>query len=249
MLLKAMGEKLFDAWKDKTVPNKKSTKKSSLRVKAITVFGATDDIPMSKMASDLVSGIKLTNVSVIKISSRRILQWNKAFVQHKDFDPETNPHLLAWLRDQERSFDVLVYQCDHQMTFWTKWCLSEADIVLDFCWASKGSMITSHEDRVFKISHCEISLVLLHSPETLIPRGTADWLNRRKSWVSSHYHIKLSYSGSSNCRIDMYSDFARLGRSVLGLDIGLVLGGGGARGAAHVGLMKVLEEVSIPIGK
>ena len=89
--------------------------------------------------------------------------------------------------------------------------------------------------------------MLLHSPETLIPRGTADWLNRRKSWVSSHYHIKLSYSGLS--RIDIYSDFARLGRSVLGLDIGLVLGGGGARGAAHVGLMKVLEEVSIPIGK
>src|SRR5688572_21659203 len=29
--------------------------------------------------------------------------------------------------------------------------------------------------------------------------------------------------------------------------IGLVLGGGGARGAAHVGVIKVLEELRIPI--
>ena len=29
--------------------------------------------------------------------------------------------------------------------------------------------------------------------------------------------------------------------------IGLVLGGGGARGAAHVGVLKVLEELRIPI--
>ena len=92
-LLKVIGERLFDAWKDKTVPKK--TTSSQLRVKAITVIGATEDVPLSKMANDLVSGIKLLSVSVIKISSRRILQWNSAFVIQKDFDPETNPHLLG----------------------------------------------------------------------------------------------------------------------------------------------------------
>ena len=49
--------------------------------------------------------------------------------------------ILAWLRDQERSYDVLVYQCDYDMTPWTKWCLSEADIILDFNMAFKGSFV------------------------------------------------------------------------------------------------------------
>ena len=46
---------------------------------------------------------------------------------------------------------------------------------------------------------------------------------------------------------DPRSDFARLARFLTGTAIGLVLGGGGARGFAHVGVIKALEEASIPI--
>ncbi|PWZ03234.1 hypothetical protein BCV70DRAFT_197464 [Testicularia cyperi] len=43
------------------------------------------------------------------------------------------------------------------------------------------------------------------------------------------------------------SDFARLARRLCGQSIGLILGGGGARGCAHVGVIRALEERSIPI--
>ena len=146
-----------------------------------------------------------------------------------------NPHLLTWLREQERSTKVLVYQCDQSLTAWTKWCLSEADVVLDLCMASKGPFPSSIETEMFQFIglHCEINLVLLHSVETFLPRGTADWLFRRKSYLDTHYHVKLSSQP-----IDLHSDIARVGRHLLGLDVGLVLGGGGARGAAHVGMLK-----------
>ncbi|ADM11454.1 patatin-like phospholipase domain containing protein 6 [Encephalitozoon intestinalis ATCC 50506] len=42
-------------------------------------------------------------------------------------------------------------------------------------------------------------------------------------------------------------DFQRLARSLLGKRIGLVLGGGGARGLAHIGVIQALEEEGIPI--
>ncbi|THV89017.1 patatin-like serine hydrolase [Aureobasidium pullulans] len=42
-------------------------------------------------------------------------------------------------------------------------------------------------------------------------------------------------------------DFHRLARRLLGKSVGLVLGGGGARGIAHVGIIKALEEAGIPI--
>lgn len=42
-------------------------------------------------------------------------------------------------------------------------------------------------------------------------------------------------------------DIARLARRVLGTSIGLVLGGGGARGIAHLGVIKALIEAGVPI--
>ena len=42
-------------------------------------------------------------------------------------------------------------------------------------------------------------------------------------------------------------DYARLARRLCGQTVGLILGGGGARGISHIGLIKALEEHSIPI--
>ncbi|CCM03650.1 uncharacterized protein FIBRA_05794 [Fibroporia radiculosa] len=43
------------------------------------------------------------------------------------------------------------------------------------------------------------------------------------------------------------SDFARLARRLCGKSIGVVLGGGGARGISHLGVLRALEEYGIPI--
>lgn len=47
--------------------------------------------------------------------------------------------------------------------------------------------------------------------------------------------------------MDKRTDFSRLARFLTGTSIGLVLGGGGARGAAHVGMIKAMLESNIPI--
>ncbi|KAF9936096.1 phosphatidylcholine and lysophosphatidylcholine phospholipase [Mortierella alpina] len=43
------------------------------------------------------------------------------------------------------------------------------------------------------------------------------------------------------------SDFARLARRLTGRTVGLVLGGGGARGISHIGVIRALEEAGIPV--
>ncbi|TNY20475.1 hypothetical protein DMC30DRAFT_352286 [Rhodotorula diobovata] len=48
-------------------------------------------------------------------------------------------------------------------------------------------------------------------------------------------------------RAPAQSDFARLARRLCGKSIGLVLGGGGARGISHLGALQALQERSIPI--
>lgn len=53
--------------------------------------------------------------------------------------------------------------------------------------------------------------------------------------------------GGETTRPAHFSDFARLARRLCGLSIGLVLGGGGARGCAHMGVLRALEERGIPV--
>jgi hypothetical protein len=69
------------------------------------------------------------------------------------------------------------------------------------------------------------SLVLLHTPGA-IPKGTSAWLEKRD--VERHYHVRGE-------RVD---DVERLARLLSGNGVGLVLGGGGARGFAHLGVLR-----------
>jgi len=68
------------------------------------------------------------------------------------------------------------------------------------------------------------------------------------NWKSNEKEIVNYYEDSVfPNKIDFNSDFSRLGRILTGNAVGLVLGGGGARGAAHVGIIRALKENGIPI--
>ena len=58
---------------------------------------------------------------------------------------------------------------------------------------------------------------------------------------------KESFNAQNTTFTGNRSDFARLGRRILSKSIGLVLGGGGARGLAQAGMIKVMEDSGIPI--
>jgi predicted acylesterase/phospholipase RssA len=55
--------------------------------------------------------------------------------------------------------------------------------------------------------------------------------------VAQHLHVRIGDA----------SDTARVARWVTGTSVGLVFGGGGARGWAHIGAVRALEELGIPI--
>ncbi len=80
-----------------------------------------------------------------------------------------------------------------------------------------------------------MELVLVHPTATSCPRGTHRWLAQLHP--STHHHVRAG----DNAHID------RVARRLLGRPIGLVLSGGGARGLAHVGTFRALEERRVPI--
>ncbi|HRQ88179.1 MAG TPA: patatin-like phospholipase family protein [Bacteroidia bacterium] len=147
--------------------------------------------------------------------------------------------LVGWLNEQEANHQFLVYAADFANEEWTRRCIRQADHILlvaepgddpepspqeiDYLWSDFGP------------TSARRSLALLHPDGRKRPTGTARWLDRRI--LHRHYQIRL----------DREEDFPRLARSIAERGIGLVLGGGGARGFAQIGVIRALRESGIPI--
>jgi len=146
--------------------------------------------------------------------------------------------LARWLAEREAESDFVLYETDPQWTPWSERALRQADHVLLVALARDGPALGETEARLAEIwrkAHPpRRSLVLLHSPGRR-PQGTAAWLARRD--VERHHHV----------RGESVADVERLARLLAGRGVGLVLGGGGARGFAHLGVLRAFEEVGIPV--
>ncbi len=146
--------------------------------------------------------------------------------------------LVRWLGERGANSRHVVYEADAQWTPWTERALRQADHVLVVALAKDGPAPGENERRLGEIwrkTHPpRRSLVLLHTPG-VEPKGTSAWLENRD--VERHFHVRGE-------RVD---DVERLARLLSGHGVGLVLGGGGARGFAHLGVLRALEEVGIPI--
>lgn len=147
--------------------------------------------------------------------------------------------ITAWLNDQEAKYRFIVYEADRQLTPWSVRCLSQADrtlrIAVSGATATLGPIQTQRGSSSWLGNLTDQELVLLHENQN--PQGTERWLNL--SEFSIHHHVRLASQ----------ADFKRLGRHLAGRAVGLVLGGGGARGFAHIGVLRALEEAGIPIDR
>ncbi|KAF9428692.1 phosphatidylcholine and lysophosphatidylcholine phospholipase [Podila epigama] len=86
------------------------------------------------------------------------------------------------------------------------------------------------------------------SPPMLGDQARKKTITNIKEHLEKFYtNIRHNNSQKSPAFTGNRSDFARLARRLTGKTVGLVLGGGGARGIAHIGVIRALEEAGIPI--
>ncbi|TSK17926.1 Neuropathy target esterase [Bagarius yarrelli] len=170
--------------------------------------------------------------------------------------------LSGWLAQQEDINRIVLYQTDSTMTPWTQRCIRQADCILIVGLGDQEPSLGQLEQMLENTAVRALKqLVLLHREDGPGPSRTVEWLNMR-SWCSGHLHLKCPrrvFSRRSPTRLrevyekvfektaDRHSDFSRLARVLTGNSIALVLGGGGARGCSHVGVIKAMEEAGIPI--
>ncbi len=144
-----------------------------------------------------------------------------------------NERLSRWLSEQEQNSDYILLQTCDTPSVWRDFCLNQADKTLYLTDDSVSSLaLPISSDKAV-----ESELVLLHESSTIRPIDTHKRLQQCK--VKRHHHIR---QGSE-------SDIQRLARDIKGESIAVVLGGGGARSFAHIGVLKAMEELNIPIDR
>jgi len=133
----------------------------------------------------------------------------------------------------EAAHDIVLYRGDAPDTAWTRLCVRQADRVLLLAQANRP--LPPPPLRGEKEQVCGLpELVLLHpdAGDAALPGHFAVG----GGLFEAHHHVRQG-------RAD---DVRRLARFVAGRAVGLVLGGGGARGFAHIGVVKALLEAHVP---
>ena len=195
-------------------------------------------VPLAAFAERLASALSGSGTT-LHLSSARLegLLGRPGIAQVDAPDPSepTAAGVAAWLQRQEQSHCYVIYEADAAWTPWTERCLRMADRVLLVGQGASAPAPTELDQQLAVHSDSTTTeLVLLQPDHISRPSGTAAWLARYAA--SGHHHVRLGRP----------ADFDSFVRRVTGRGMGLVLGGGGARGFAHIGVFKALGSAGSP---
>lgn len=140
--------------------------------------------------------------------------------------------------DLEEQYDFLVYEAELESVSWTHRAFRQADQVIFVATPDASSEVGELERQLSSEPGFDMKrkhLVVLHPPSAEAPAGLVRWQHGRD--CERVYPVRSGHTG----------DFARLARFLNGTATGVVLGGGGARGFAHLGVLRALEQAGIVI--
>ncbi len=130
----------------------------------------------------------------------------------------------------EMSHEIVVIMVEPGDDERRRWALGQCDralLVVDAETRPHDARSLAREGR--------IELVLVHPPSTSCPLGTERWLDVLEP--VAHHHVRQGSVG----------DLRRVARSLRNEETVLVLSGGGARGLAHAGLWRAMQEHEVGV--
>jgi NTE family protein len=205
----------------------------------ICVLPVTDGVDAHAIAEDLGTRLARWGVTAVETSARIDQRFGRGASQATPAEPDLYHRLTLWLDDVEFWNETVLFVADPVDSEWTRRCIRHADEILLLARSDAPPARHPLEEKYLSgpaaITGARQTLVLLHDEAERHPRDTPAWLAPRT--LSGHLHVRPTRS----------RDMQRLARILSGNGIGLVLAGGGARGFAHLGVLKALEEEGISV--
>ena len=141
----------------------------------------------------------------------------------------------GWFHAAEAANDLTLYCAEPANQQWTNLCLRQADRVLFVASANSAFETPPWLAGQIQSFRRPADLVLLHDGR----QGGMQPL--------THWRAQLPIDLICRIRTGSVNDIARLARLLRGTAITLVLSAGGARGFAHLGVVRALREAHVPI--
>ncbi len=209
---------------------------SASAVYTIALVGTSPEVRLPDFARRLATALKSAG-SVLHLDPRQLEMALGPGAAQIPPDHARNPAIVAWLNEQESAYRFILYQADATPSAWSRRCIRQADLVLlvgDAAGSPEPGPVESAMNLEVGVASSK-QLVLLHSERKPLYPETGEWLARRS--VDRHHHLLE----------DSSEDFGRLVRFLTGTATGLVLGGGGARSFAQIGVLRALREAGVTI--
>jgi predicted acylesterase/phospholipase RssA/CRP-like cAMP-binding protein len=201
----------------------------------LALLPAASHVDVSRFAAELAVALETFGRTLALDEARFDQLYGRVGAAQTAKDAPESAALVSWIDEIAAEHTHLLFAADYEPTEWTKRCISQADLVLVVADPDGDPGPGPVEAMLAGLTVSpETQLVLWHPPATAWPQGTLRWLQPRA--LSAHHHI----------RKDDAAHMQRLARRLTGNGIGLVLSGGGARGFAHMGVHRAMEELGIP---
>lgn len=199
----------------------------------ITLFPLQRELSVRDFASKLRSALKKFGRTTI-VESRDF----KKGLGNREYAISDLLELLYNLQDKNA---FLIFCPDFADKIWTETILQHTNRILLLSYSQKAQSLTSEEIRYpgdSEETHGPLrELVLLYGDPGIKPTNTTALTKIRKTDGVRHIRTYGNHGLES------------LARFITGRSVGLALGGGGAKGLAHIGLLKAMHEENIPIDR
>jgi NTE family protein len=172
-------------------------------------------------------------IDVIELATRLVAELERPGRAELVWDVRATTHTSSWFSRIEELNDYVIYVADPTESGWTRQCCRQADVILALgnaratCRRWPASVTHAAVDR-----GARVELLLCHEGK-FMPGAATSWLMSLP--FALHHHI-----------VDA-SDMGRVARLLTRRGVGLVLSGGGARGFAHLGVIRALREARVPV--
>ena len=208
------------------------------RVVNVVLLPADPGAPVRGLAERLAVALRPALHTVL-LDEQRAEQALGTPLSSGAFGAASDLRLMGWLEEQEARHDLSLFIAQTEPTPWTQRCLQRADLVLHVARAD-GPYKLAAAERVLvteapRPAQPRRALVVVHTDPDRPPYRTARWIDERE--VEQHLHLRWNAP----------DDLARLARFVTGRSVGLVMGGGGARGFAHFGAWQAFRKIGLPV--
>lgn len=207
------------------------------RFSVLTVLPVSQNVDIAEFCSGLREALAYHGTTDLMTQARVDGKFG-AGTSNLEMDDPRQEEMMVWLSAREEEVGYLILQGSADSMQWNERCLRQADKILlvgDAAGDGRLSPVEIKYPADAEHISAERSLVIVQPAGMLRATDTVRFLSQRNG--IRHFHVRRHSS----------TDMARVARTLTGNSIGLVLGGGGARGMAHIGVLQALLEHNVPI--